>query len=582
MYRTMLVCLAFALCSCATQRSSTIASEVQWTWEKDNRYDRILDEKPYYAEWQVAEAGDRTRAVTLISNFDGISIDHINLSPDGKRIVFGATSLTDDSHPSPLFSIDARTGQELIKLSADASRDYYPCYSADAEVLFCSDATGIPKMWAVSTDGKQTNRRQITANRFIEITPDTSRDGRRIVFCTVLPGTDYQTICSMNRDGTEPTFLRSGSQPRFSPDAAKIVFVDAGEGSEGAKNRNRQVWVMDANGANQKQITRVEGTCRQPSWAPDGKRLVYASDEAVQSDTGKARNDFNIWMIDAEGAEAAVRFTENPAADLSPVFSPDGNYIYFCSNRGLNWNVWRISIVDALPGLKTPQDLAASFENAEAVLAWKPVTDDTVAGYNIYFKTPLRKGWWKANDDIVRTPPFTFKGISPDMEYQFAVTVLSKGGMEGALSKIVTTQSMKPQAPSKVTSAMRSGSVLLTWPKNEAAAGYHIYYHPAHRNVFWRISENPVKTPEFLVSDKMLFPGITYTFSVTALDANGLESPMTAQSVITTPAAAAQRQDTPATKPAGGQGQKGAAGGWGESQNSGWGAGNGTSTDWGK
>src|SRR5690606_36024553 len=64
------------------------------------------------------------------------------------------------------------------------------------------------------------------------------------------------------------------------------------------------------------------GSDRDPSWAPDGKRLVYVSDGQSQ----------DIWMASLEGGEPEL-LVGGPREEFQPDWSPDGRYVAFFSDR---------------------------------------------------------------------------------------------------------------------------------------------------------------------------------------------------------------------------------------------------------
>jgi Tol biopolymer transport system component len=81
----------------------------------------------------------------------------------------------------------------------------------------------------------------------------------------------------------------------------------------------------------------MEGDAVQPQWSPNGRHIVYW---AIDLD-----GDRDIWTIPASGGQP-VRITRDPWLDWNPVWSPDGAYIYFCSNRGGSMGIWRIPVKD--------------------------------------------------------------------------------------------------------------------------------------------------------------------------------------------------------------------------------------------
>jgi Tol biopolymer transport system component len=99
--------------------------------------------------------------------------------------------------------------------------------------------------------------------------------------------------------------------------------------------------MMNINGGQQTQMTQNRDfNIVDPHWSPDGRFILYASDEATDA---RGQRNYDIWLMSAEGG-GAQRITTNGSYDSSPSFDRTGRFVYFRSNRGGYWNVWRIEL----------------------------------------------------------------------------------------------------------------------------------------------------------------------------------------------------------------------------------------------
>ena len=88
-----------------------------------------------------------------------------------------------------------------------------------------------------------------------------------------------------------------------------------------------QIWVMNADGTDRRQLTHSPGPVFSPAWSPDGQRIAYRD-----SRFGINNND-EIYVMNSDGS-GQTNLTRNPANDWSPAWSPDGSQIAFASSRG--------------------------------------------------------------------------------------------------------------------------------------------------------------------------------------------------------------------------------------------------------
>ena len=156
--------------------------------------------------------------------------------------------------------------------------------------------------------------------------------------------------------GGQATRITSGmafdSQPRYSPDGERIVFVSDRDGSE-------DVWLGNADGSGLRNLTQAGDDVEfaSPAWAPDGSHIVV-------SRTQQGLGVFELWAYHVEGG-SGVRITlakvlpeqrmDERRNALGAVYSPDGRYLYYArKNGGFGYNLrlplWQIARRDLREG----------------------------------------------------------------------------------------------------------------------------------------------------------------------------------------------------------------------------------------
>jgi Tol biopolymer transport system component len=235
-------------------------------------------------------------------------------SNDG-RIAFGVNS--GDNVNFDIYSV-LPNGEGLHQLTDSSAFDACPAYSADGKsIAYCSGVRapgGVIEIWVMKQNGTQ--HRQVTDLGGRMTFPDFSPDGSRIVFNGRLPGATNDDVFSVNPDGNGLLQLTSGPGndlfAAYSPDGSKIAFVSDRTGLP-------QVWVMDADGSDQTQLT-FDALAKDqlPDWSPDGTKIAYAACEAA----------CDIWVMDADGTDQQIAIG-GPTDDFGPAWSPDGTQIAF-------------------------------------------------------------------------------------------------------------------------------------------------------------------------------------------------------------------------------------------------------------
>ena len=148
-----------------------------------------------------------------------------------------------------------------------------------------------------------------------------SPDGRRIAFGAKRGREAKTDIYVIDADGTNlrqlTTDPAADSTPAFSPDGRRIAFISDRDGLY-------QVYVMNADGSAQTRLTRDGARDFNPQWSPDGRRIVYYAEK------GDGRDQ--IWVVNADGSGPTL-LTGGVGHNTSPAWSPDGRTIIFSSRR---------------------------------------------------------------------------------------------------------------------------------------------------------------------------------------------------------------------------------------------------------
>ena len=230
--------------------------------------------------------------------------------PDGKRILYASTHLHDKKCPPPpdrskgyvwklyeSFDIFLKDGNELKQLTDTPGYDAEATISPKGDkIVFTSLRSGDPEIYTMNLDGSDQTR--LTFEKGYDGGPFFSPDGSKIVFRASRPVTEEQ-MADYN-DLVENGYVR--------PTALEI-------------------YVMDADGKNMKQITNLGKASFAPFFHPGGKKIIFCSNY-----NGSTPRDFNLFMINLDGT-GLEQITFNPSFDGFPMFSPDGKYIVFGSNR---------------------------------------------------------------------------------------------------------------------------------------------------------------------------------------------------------------------------------------------------------
>jgi Tol biopolymer transport system component len=278
-------------------------------------------------------------------------------SADGKKLIFQSTRDGRTCDQQFVMNVDGTGLRRVSKGQGKTTCGYF--FQGDRKILYGSthavDTACPPRpdpsqgyVWGLdpfdiyiaNPDGSETKR---LTNFGVYTTEGTlSPDGKRIVFTSLKDG-DLD-IYTMNVDGTDMKRLTNtpgyDGGPFFSPDGKSIVYrawhpTDTALTTYQRLLRQRlvrpnrmEIFVMNADGSNQRQITQLGGANFAPFFTPDSKRIIFSSNHR----NPRSRN-FDLFLVNTDGT-GLEQVTNNEEFDGFPMFSPDGKKLVWASNRG--------------------------------------------------------------------------------------------------------------------------------------------------------------------------------------------------------------------------------------------------------
>ena len=241
---------------------------------------------------------------------------YFNMGND--RIIFASTFGVVDSCPPrprpqgnkylwPLFPYDIYSanpdGSDLVRIRENVGYDAEPTVSfLTGKVIFTSEIDDDLELFTMNIDGSDVQR--ITDHLGYDGGPYFSPDAKKIVWRAWYPETAADTL---------------RWQENMALDQVEAVPLS--------------VYTMDADGQNKVRLTDNGATNWAPSWHPDGKHVVFSSNMDDWNEELQAfGHNFELYMIGTDGT-GLKRLTNNTYFDSFPMFSPDGKYMAFASNR---------------------------------------------------------------------------------------------------------------------------------------------------------------------------------------------------------------------------------------------------------
>lgn len=277
-------------------------------------------------------------------------------SSDGAHLIFQSTRDGRTCDQQFTMNVDGSNVRRVSTGAGKTTCGYY--FGGDKQIFFASthavDTACSPKpdpskgyvwrldpydIYTANADGS--NLKRLTSNGVYTAEGTLSPDGQTIVF-TSLKGGDLD-LYTMKIDGSDVKQLTNtpgyDGGAFFSPDGTKIVYRAWHPTDTALTNyqdllkqrlvrpTRMEIWVMNADGSDQHQITSLGGANFAPYFTPDGKRIIFSTN---YKDPHSRNFDLYLVNLDGSGLEQVTTFSE---FDGFPMFSPDGKHLVWASDR---------------------------------------------------------------------------------------------------------------------------------------------------------------------------------------------------------------------------------------------------------
>ena len=317
------------------------------------------------------EAGERHFGAIRQLTFGGENAEAY-FSRDGKRLIFQSTRGGRPCDQQYVMNVDGSGVRRVSTGFGKTTCGYF--FDADRRIFFGSthaaDSACPPKpdpskgyvwgldpydIYTANDDGS--NLKRLTNYGVYTAEGTLSPDGQTIVFTSLKDG-DLD-IYTMRIDGTNIKRLTTqpgyDGGPFFSPDGKKIVYRAWHPTDTALTNyqnllkqrlvrpNRMEIWIMNADGSNQHQITNLGGANFAPYFTPDGSRIIFSSNYK----NPRSRN-FELYLVNPDGS-GLEQVTAHPEFDGFPMFSPDGKKLVWASGRSSGEGELNLFIADWKP-----------------------------------------------------------------------------------------------------------------------------------------------------------------------------------------------------------------------------------------
>lgn len=257
-------------------------------------------------------------------------------------------------------------GGSARALTTHPALDYEPTISPDGRwVVFTSERNGSPDLFAIDLTETDRSPQLLIASHAMEDQAALSSDGETMVFVSTHEGNadiyslPFRPDTEQRMDDARNLTRHPGGdfRPSFSPDGGRIAFSsDRDTPPVGhpvfpfARQREGEIYVMDAAGGNTTRMTHMKNWDGSPTWSADGRTLFFYSAGGEQGRPEQSaptqEGGFRIWSLDVNDPVPYPVSPEGIEA-LWPSVTPEGR-VAFATRADAGYDArWRIVSVNA-------------------------------------------------------------------------------------------------------------------------------------------------------------------------------------------------------------------------------------------
>lgn len=266
-------------------------------------------------------------------------------SPDGEWLVFSS----DRTGNWDLFMIRS-DGTGLKQLTFTPYNERYPAFSPDGQwIAYSSDQSGNDDLWMMRVDGSVLQR--ITNDPDSEVEPSWSPDGSKIAFASDRTGhwdiwlidpesTLLTPITDDEAEDRDPAWSLNGEMIAFDSNRSGNWDIWKAEILPGeltyriaftrGKDAEQEIYLIDADGFNEFQLTRNQVWDGEPAWSPSGTRLAFVraipKREYATHEVGYVARD-ELWVINADGSRPRLLLNRELYQQAEHLWEEDRSWI---------------------------------------------------------------------------------------------------------------------------------------------------------------------------------------------------------------------------------------------------------------